>query len=976
MKKLLSLPPNLVGCFHEIEGADPSEWFCTSDPVGAKLGSGGGTTWLLQACHQAWGADKDFPTWLAGEKRILLHAGGQSRRLPGYAPSGKILTPVPIFRWAKGQRLGQKLIDLQLPLYERIMHKAPDTLHTLIASGDVYIRSAQPLQPIPEADVVCYGLWVDPSLAKNHGIFVSSRKSPDRLDFMLQKPSVERMASLLQTHLFLMDIGIWLLSDRAVQLLMRRSHQSPTPPKGLKGPNALKALKVLKDPKDSKDFKAAALRYYDLYSDFGCSLGEHPTIDDPELRQLSVAILPLPGGEFYHYGTSRELISSTVAVQNIVRDQREIVQRRVKAHPAMFVQNAEVEHPLTADNFEVWIENSHVPATWNLAHRHIITGVPRNQWQWQLPAEVCVDVVPLGTEAWVARPYGFNDPFKGALADAATLFLGRPFAEWASQRSIPLDAIEGAGDLQSARIFPLCHTADELGLALRWMTTDPTCAEGRTLWLQATRLSADEISAQANLSRLYAQRLQFRAANWPALARNWEKSVFYQTNLEDTAAEFARFGLPAPAPLPTTAPLLTRIHDHAFRARLQAFEGKLFKEEENQAFHLLQEELTTRILSQPQSPRRDVYADQIVWGRSPVRIDLAGGWTDTPPYCLGEGGNVVNIAIELNGQPPLQAYVKPCREHKIILRSIDLGAMETVTTFDELQDFARVGSPFSIPKAALALAGFLPRYSAGQFSTLEEQLRVFGSGIEVTLLSAIPAGSGLGTSSILASTVLGAIADFCGLPWDKNEICLRTLALEQLLTTGGGWQDQYGGVLQGVKLLQTQPGFDQSPLVRWLPDFLFTNPEYQKCHLLYYTGITRTAKGILAEIVRRMFLNETAQLSLLADMKAHALDLYEAIQRGNFAEMGRLVGLTWEQNKRLDSGTNPPAVEAIISQIKDYCLGYKLPGAGGGGYLYMVAKDPEAALRIRTILQEQPMNDCARFVDMTLSDKGLQISRS
>ena len=52
----------------------------------------------------------------------------------------------------------------------------------------------------------------------------------------------------------------------------------------------------------------------------------------------------------------------------------------------------------------------------------------------------------------------------------------------------------------------------------------------------------------------------------------------------------------------------------------------------------------------------------------------------------------------------------------------------------------------------------------------------------------------------------------------------------------------------------------------------------------------------------------------------------------------------------LDSGTNPPAVEDIIRQIKDYTLGYKLPGAGGGGYLYMVAKDSQAALRIRCLL--------------------------
>ena len=54
--------------------------------------------------------------------------------------------------------------------------------------------------------------------------------------------------------------------------------------------------------------------YYDLYSDFGLTLGDHPRIVDEELNSLSVAILPLPGGEFYHYGTSRELISSTITL--------------------------------------------------------------------------------------------------------------------------------------------------------------------------------------------------------------------------------------------------------------------------------------------------------------------------------------------------------------------------------------------------------------------------------------------------------------------------------------------------------------------------------------------------------------------------------------------------------------------------------------------------------------------------------------
>ena len=100
MKKLLSLPPNLVNCFYDVTGYSRSDWFCTHDPIGQKLGSGGGSAWLLEkACAET---GKDFDEWLASEKRVLLHAGGQSRRLPAYAPSGKILTPIPVFRWERG----------------------------------------------------------------------------------------------------------------------------------------------------------------------------------------------------------------------------------------------------------------------------------------------------------------------------------------------------------------------------------------------------------------------------------------------------------------------------------------------------------------------------------------------------------------------------------------------------------------------------------------------------------------------------------------------------------------------------------------------------------------------------------------------------------------------------------------------------------------------------------------------------------
>ena len=958
MKKLLSLPPNLVDCFHDITGYDREEWFCSNDPVGKKLGSGGGTTWLLEQAYKNSadrGQKQSFDQWLSADKRLILHAGGQSRRLPAYAPSGKILTPIPVFRWERGQRLSQDLLSLQIPLYQQIMDAAPERLHTMIVSGDVYIRATEPLGEVPDADVVCYGLWLGAEIAKDHGVFVSRRDTPNVMECMLQKPSVQKLGELLNTHLYLTDIGIWLLSDKAVKLLMKKSMAAD-----------------------------GELKNYDMYSEFGCALGTKPTIEDEELSELTVAILPLPGGEFYHYGTSHEIISSTLAIQNLVNDQREIMHHSLKPHPSLFVQNAEIKIKLSDSNQNIWIENSWIGEGWNVSRDNIITGVPQNDWHISLMPGQCVDIVPVGEDEYVVRPYGYNDKFRGHLSDDTLLYMGTPFREWANACGIDIESIDGKEDLQSARIFPVCQSIDDAGLLLRWMLngeqtlSDEEYNRAKELWHDCRKLSADDISAEADLVRLTRQRNDFRAGNWSAVAKNWRHSVFYQVDLCDAAKEFSLYDIPTPQPISDDAPLLTRIHDSMFRselARLRSDYEEASHAEDN-AFSLLRQGLISSQATGKQSPRMSVYADQIVWARSPVRIDIAGGWTDTPPYCLMEGGKVINLAIELNGQPPLQTYVRPCKEPHIILRSIDLGASEVIDTFEQLADFRHVGSPFSIPKAALALAGFFPEHSVEQYATLKEQLEAFGCGIELTLLSAIPAGSGLGTSSVLAATVLGALNDFCGLCWDKSEIGCRTSALEQMLTTGGGWQDQFGGVLEGVKMLQTERGFYQNPTVKWLPNDLFTRNEYKQCHLLYYTGITRTAKTILSEIVRRMFLNHNGELSMLRDMKCHVEDMYEAIQRADFQRMGHLIRKTWAQNQAMDSGTNPDSVRCLTDLVDDLCLGYKLPGAGGGGYLYMVAKDPEAAARIRQTLDTNRPNANARFVDMTLSETGLQVSRS
>ena len=540
MKKLLSLPPNLVGSFHEVTGLSQDEYFCTCDPVGHRLGSGGGTAWLLQEAYRSQESgvgSQAFEAWLAKEKRILIHAGGQSKRLPSYAVSGKVLMPLPVFRWERGQKLSQDLMSVQLPLYEKIMAAAPERLHTMVVSGDVLIRTTQPLQPIPDADVVCYGLWLDASVAKNHGVFVSDRQSPSVLKQMLQKPSVQTLAELQKDHFYLTDIGVWLLSDKAVALLMKRS-------------------------KSSGD----SFKEYDLYSEFGCALGTAPSKPDNEISSLKVAILPLAGGEFYHFGTSREMISSTLRLQNLVNDQREIMHIDRKPHPSIFVQNSVVKVPFTEENTNVWVENSFVGPRWQLTHDHVITGVPENDWEISLEPGDCIDVVPVGENDYEVRRYRIDEP-----------------------------------------------------------------------------VNSNEVAERANLKRLFEQRRKYRKENWQALAKNWRHSVFYQLDLADAAEAFEKEQIPLPESLGEDAPLMTRIHN------------AMFLGDSEKAFSLLREGLCNYAANSQQQPSLCVADDQIVWGRSPVRIDIAGGWTDTPPYCLMEGGNVINFAIELNGQPTLQA---------------------------------------------------------------------------------------------------------------------------------------------------------------------------------------------------------------------------------------------------------------------------------------------------------------------------------
>lgn len=946
---LLSLPPAMSKAFEKVFPGTLRPWVVSCDPPGRKLGSGGGVAQLLA---NAWSAqDLPFEDWLSAAQRLVLLAGGQSRRLPAYAPCGKVLMPVPVMRWSYGQRMDQTLLDLQADDYARVLSQAPGALRILVASGDVFLKFPSVLPTVPPADLVGFGMSVSPEVASHFGVFFSPRESPGKVAFFLQKPPPEKIRSLAATHTYFVDTGLWLMSREAVGVLMARC--------GWTG----------------RGFSGGSASSYELYAGLGPSLGASPEVPNPEISGLSVAVVPLPDAEFHHFGTTRQMIESLSALQNLPTGKAPEDGLWRKPHPDMYVLNSRFAFRARSPKHRMlWIENCSLPPDFLPAQDNALTGLPEGDWAFPLNAGECLDCVPIGPTGFAIRPYGFDDPFSGPVREA--VWIGRPATSWFEARgiSLPEAGISPDCDIQEAPLFAVVEEPGSDWIA--WLLAcSPQPDPGNVRrWISSRRLSARELGDEVNLERLFRQRRAHAAHAASSLWEHRASNPFFRMDLANTAAIYAAGPAPAPDPAAAAGNALDRMHELAFSGAVLRARGRDGDAQEKAAFSALAEKVIG--LCPPVAPRSTLIEDQILWARSPIRLDLAGGWSDTPPFCLKHGGAVVNLGVDLNGQAPIQVFVRVSPERQIVIKSIDLGAQTTIRSFADLDGFSDVRAEFSLAKAAFCLAGFHPRFHLDSPGTLPDLLDGFGGGLEVSLLAATPKGSGLGTSSILSATLLAALGSAGGLGWDREEIFRRTMALEQMLTSGGGWQDQAGGIYHGIKLIETGPGLDQKPTVRWLPERLLGPQSANRTALLYYTGMTRVAKTILQEIVRGMLLNSRSHMDCLFAIREHAVAAYQSIQRESWTRLCDVVRTSWELNQALDPGTAPPEIRSILASVSDWTAAAKLLGAGGGGYMLLLAKDEAAGALIREHLRVHPPNPRARFVDFSLSPSGLVITRS
>ena len=318
----------------------------------------------------------------------------------------------------------------------------------------------------------------------------------------------------------------------------------------------------------------------------------------------------------------------------------------------------------------------------------------------------------------------------------------------------------------------------------------------------------------------------------------------------------------------------------------------------------------------------------------PLRINFAGGWTDTSPYCLDRGGAVLNAPILIHDQKPVHARVERLDAYKIIIESKDLDERKEFWNWDELLTCDDPEDPFSLSKAALIVCGITPADRISSES-LQEKLKKLGGGIYLnTEVIDVPKGSGLGTSSILGAAILECF----GCLYTKEQLIQWVLCMEQLMSTGGGWQNQAGALSDGLCLITSQPGDEQN--LRFdkvqVSDEVIT--ELEDRLVLVFTGQKRLARNLLRSIMGRHINGEIEAEAILERFKKLAYAMKRSLELGDFFSFAEEMNEHWNLLKRLDPESANPKIEEMLDALKDLIAGCMICGAGGGGYLQILLK--------------------------------------
>lgn len=301
----------------------------------------------------------------------------------------------------------------------------------------------------------------------------------------------------------------------------------------------------------------------------------------------------------------------------------------------------------------------------------------------------------------------------------------------------------------------------------------------------------------------------------------------------------------------------------------------------------------------------------IIRARTPLRIGLAGGGTDVSPYSDIYGGAILNAAISMYSY----ASLEPRDDGKIVLRAIDRNVRQEFASTDRLETTGEL----SLIKAI--------------YNRVVRDFAKKPLSFELTTYVEAPPGSGLGSSSTLVVSVLGAFAEWLGIPLGEYDLALLAYEIERVdMKMAGGKQDQYAATFGGINFMEF-----------YKDDRVIVNPlrvkqehlrELEFNLLLYYTGTSRLSSDIIKYQVENVQQKREKPIHAMHELKEQAVLMKEAVLKGNLSKIGELLDFGWQQKKQISHNISNPVIDEIYSTAIDAgATGGKLTGAGGGGFM-------------------------------------------
>lgn len=833
------------------------------DRDGERVGSGGATLEVLRYLHEQEG---DFRKL----RVLVIHSGGDSKRVPQYSALGKLFSPVP-------HQLPDGRSSTLFDEFMICMSSMPSRIREgmVLLSGDVLLLF-NPLQiDYNNVGAAAISFKERVEVGKNHGVYVNGEDG--NVKCCLQKKSEEELrkaGAVNEAGCVDIDTGALIFSTAMMDSL----------------------YSLIRTEEGYDRYVNGTVRL-SLYADFLYPLAENSTLEQfylekPEgefceeltearkqvwkvLRPYRMKLLRLAPAKFIHFGTTKEILAlmcgGVDAYASLGWSSR--VASSISGSTAGYNSVLSSQASIGKD---CYLEVSYVHSHAKVGNNCVLSFVDIHDEV--IPDGVVLHGLKQRDGKFVVRIFGVQDNPK------------------------------------ENRLFgkDLDEVAEKLG-------TDLWDGGNHTLWT----------------AELYPEKDTVREAVAAAL------------NLYALVTGEGRLG------------------DCSEKLRLHYYLGVVLEDENEvqKCFGTIQSEVleaTVRSLSYNEKAHivKDTHTVEL-----PLRVNWGGGWSDTPPYCNEHGGTVLNAAILLNGEKPVLVKLERMDELKVVFDSRD---MDVHGEFEEIGELQRTGDPFdpfALQKACLLACGIIPMKG----NNLKEILERLGGGFVMhSEVTNVPKGSGLGTSSILSAACVKAVFEFMGIGYTEEDLYSHVLAMEQIMSTGGGWQDQVGGVTPGLKYITSMPGIDQKLKVVHVEIPEEARKELDERFCLIYTGQRRLARNLLRDVIGRYAGNEPDSVFALEEIQKVAALMRFELERGNVDGFAKLLDYHWELSKKVDAGSSNTLIEQIFSSIEELIDGRLVCGAGGGGFLQVVLKKGVTKKQVAERLHEVFMDSLVDVADCKL----------